>query len=129
MKKSLILSFLTVATITVYSLMTQEFIKPKTKKIYVSEQQDIELDGDIVMCGTELSGLLIELSKAVFLVTKAAVGRVNNYACGEKNCLTKMERTEQYAKKIKIKEKIEECMRQIENMVKTFNALIVSLDE
>lgn len=129
MKKKLILLFLIIAIVSVYSLMTQEFIKPKAKKTYVSEQQDLELDGDIVMCGTELSGLLIEFSKSIFLVTKAAMVRVNNYACGQKSCVTKFERTDEYAKKTKIKAKIEDCKAQMENMLKALNSLIASIDE
>ena len=109
--------------------VSQELIKPKTKKTYVSEQQCIELDGDLVVCGTQASGILIELSRAIFLVTNAAVTRVNDYACGEKECLNKVERTDRYAKKAKIKEKIEDCIQQIERMLQSLNALIAAVDE
>jgi hypothetical protein len=128
MKKKLILCFTALGIASAYAV-NQELIKPKTKKNYVSEQQYIELDGDLVVCGTQASGALIELSKAIFLVTQAAVTRVNDYACGEKECLNKVERTERYTKKVKIKKKIDECIQEIECMVQSLNALIATVDE
>ncbi len=107
----------------------QEFIKPKGKKPSVSEQQNTELDGELIVQGTRLSGALIDLSKTIFLVTQAAITRVNDYACGEKSCLSKAERATVYEKKMKIKEKIEQCVIQIEKMIGAFNGLICSLDE
>ncbi len=104
----------------------QEFIKPKTEiksKKSVSEQQCIELDGDLIMCGTQLSGVLIDFSKAVFTITQAAVTRVNNYACGEKGGVSKAERTALYAKKLKVKEKIEKSIKKIELMLQKLNEL------
>jgi hypothetical protein len=129
MKKTLALSLIAISIISACSL-DQELIKPKAKKrSYVSEQQDIELDGDMVVCGTRASGVLIELSRAIFLVTQAAVTRVNDYACGERECLNKVQRTDRYEKKAKIKKKIEHCIEQLERMVESLTALIVSLDE
>ena len=128
-KKLFVFWVIMIGVISAYS-MQQELIIPKAKKkSYVSEQQDLELDGDIVVCGTQASGVLIELSKAIFLVTQAAVTRVNDYTCGEKDCLGKVERTERYAKKVKIKENIEKCIEQLEQMLKTLNTLIASLQE
>src|SRR5213076_2588425 len=114
MKKKMILLVLVIIGVISAYCVGQELIKPKTKKSYVSEQQNIELDGDLVVCGTRASGVLIEFAKAIFLVTQMAVTRVNDYACGEKECLNKIERTEKYEKKAKIKEKIEECIEQIQ---------------
>lgn len=129
MKKKLIVFFIVIiGAISAYSVC-QELIKPKTKKSYVSEQQEIELDGDMVVCGTQAAGILIELSRAIFLVTQAAVTRVNNYACGERDCLNKIERTERYTKKVKIREKIEQNVEQIQEMLKSLNALIDALNE
>lgn len=127
-KQFVILCISVIAIISVYS-WSQEFIKPKTKKIYVSEQQDIELDGEIVVCGTKAWGILIELSKVIFSVLNAAVTRVNCYACGEKEGLGKVERTERYAKKSKIKEKIENCIEQLEKILQDINVLIATLNE
>jgi hypothetical protein len=129
MKKKLILFFLIIIGIISAYCVGQDLIKSKTKKSYVSEQQCVELDGDLVVCGTRASGVLIEFSKAIFLVTQMAVTRVNDYACGEKECLNKIERTEKYEKKVKIKEKIDYCIQQIEHMLMSLNALIASLDE
>lgn len=128
MKKQLILCTIVLGIASAYAV-SQELIKPKTKKTYVSEQQSIELDGDLVLCGTQASGILIELSKAIFLVTKAAITRVNDYACGEKECLNKVERTQRYTKKAKIKKKIEDCIQEIERMLQSLNALITAVDE
>lgn len=128
MRKQLIFCMIVLGIASAYAI-SQELIKPKTKKNYVSEQQYIELDGDLVVCGTQASGVLIELSKAIFLVTNTAVTRVNDYACGEKECLNKMERTERYTKKTKVKKKIEECIQEIECMVQSLNALIAAVDE
>lgn len=130
MKKQLMIFLVITIGILSACSIDQELIKPKAKKkSYVSEQQDIELDGDIVVCGTRASGVLIELAKAIFLVTQAAVGRFNEYACGQKECLNKVERTELYIKKAKIKEKIEDCIERIERMTQSLNTLIMSLDE
>ncbi len=104
----------------------QEFIKPKTEvksKKSVSEQQCVELDGDLIVYGTQLSGALIDLSKAVFTITQAAVTRVNDYACGEKGGLSKAERTALYAKKMKIKEKVEGYIDRIQTMVDEINKI------
>ena len=127
-KKLLFIAVLIVGIASAYSVC-QELIKPKTKKVYVSEQQDIELDGDIVVNGTAASGALIELSKMVFLAINASLTRVNDYACGQKGCLGKIERTDRYEKKIKIKEKIERLIEQTKEMSKELNLLIASLDE
>ena len=129
MKKKLIILFLVILAIISAYCVGQDLIKPKTKKSYVSEQQSIELDGDLVVCGTRASGVLIEFSKTIFLVTQMAVTRVNEYACGEKECLNKIERTEKYEKKVQIKEKIEHCIQQIEQMLVGLNSLIAALNE
>ncbi len=131
MKKKFIFFFsiLTIGIISAYCVGQELIIKQKTKKSYVSQQQDIELDGDLVVCGTRASGVLIELSRAIFLVTQMAVSSVNDYACGEKDCMGKVERTERYTKKVKIKEKIEKFIEQIDQMLKSLNALVDALDE
>jgi hypothetical protein len=107
----------------------QEFIKPKKKKQTVSVQQDVELDGDLIKVCTQASGVLIDLAKAVFSVTNAAVNRVDDYACGDNESCSKTERAERYTKKMKIKEKMDDCIEQLERMLQSLNALITSLDE
>ena len=81
------------------------------------------------MCGTQLSGALIDFSKAVFTITQAAVTRVNDYACGEKGGLSKAERTALYAKKMKIKEKVEAYVDRIQAMTASLTELTNSLSE
>ena len=128
MKKTCNILFLIIIAIVSVYCVGQELVKPKTKKSYVSEQQEIELDGDMVVCGTQAAGILIDFSRAVFLVTQKAVTRVNEYACGEKDCLNKVERTQRYEKKVKIKEKIEKCIEQLQEMLRVLNELIDSLE-
>lgn len=127
MKKQSI--FVVVVIIGVYSALSvgQEFIKPKTKKVHVSQQQNAELDGDLVVRGTDMSGALLDLSKTVFLIVQSAITRVNNYACGEKDCLSKDERTDCYAKKVKIKEALDRFITEIEKMQQAFDDLMVAL--
>jgi len=121
--------FIIIISMCAVYCVSQEFIKPKKeKKPTISVQQDAELDGDLILVGTQASGILIELSKTVFLVTKAAIVRVNDYACGEKDGCDKIERSERYAKKVKIKEKIMECINQLEQMLMTLSGLIAALD-
>lgn len=131
MKKQQIIIFSGIALILMagYSIGQEQLLKSKTKKVYVSEQQDMELDGDIILCSTQMSGVLIELSRSLFVVTKAAVARVNDYACGQKGYMNKIERTDCYAKKEKIKQKIETCIIQLEKMLTSFNELVALLSE
>ena len=108
----------------------QEFITPKKKKkATISEQQTIELDGALIKNSTQMSGLLIELLRVVFSITNPAVTRVDDYACGEKDCMDKAERTTRYEKKIKIKEKIDNCIEQIQRMLQELTELIAALGE
>jgi hypothetical protein len=106
----------------------QEFIKQKTKKVYVSEQQCIELDGEIVVCGTDAQGALAELLKTIFSVVKNALNRVGNHVNGEKSGLNKIERTDCYTKKVKIKEELERCITEIQKMQQRIDELIAILE-
>jgi len=108
----------------------QEFIvERKTKKTYVSQQQDVELDGDIVAVGTDVTGVLADLSKTIFLITKSSLNRVNAYIDGEKNNLNKVERTKQYKIKMKIVEELGSCITKIEESLQRLNSCIALLDE
>ena len=120
--------FILIASMCAAYCLSQEFIKPKKeKKITISTQQDAELDGDLILVGTQASGILIELSKTIFLVTRAAITRVNDYACGEKDGCDKIERSDRYLKKMKIKEKIAVCVDQLEQMLVALNGLVGEL--
>jgi len=109
------------------SVEQELFIKPKAKKVYVSAQQDAELDGDLVVLGTDMAGVLWDLGKTVFLITQNAISRVNNYACGEKNGLGKVERTELYAKKMKIKESLDRFIEQVQEMQQALEDLSIAV--
>ena len=129
MKKKYIGLLVIVIGVCSASTVEQElFIKPKVKKVYVSAQQDAELDGDLVVCGTDMSGALWDLGKSVFLITQNAISRVNNYACGEKNGLGKVERTGLYAKKMKIKESLDRFIEQVAKMQKSLEDLNLALE-
>jgi len=107
----------------------QEFIKPKTKKTYVSEQQCIELDGEIILSGTNVQGVLAELLKTVFTIVKGALETVGNHVNGEKSGLGKVERTERYAKKMKIKEELERTIAEMQKIQRRLGELMVALQE
>lgn len=108
----------------------QEFIiVPKTKKKYVSEQQDVELDGDIIISGTNFTGPLADLSKTVFLVIKDSLNRVNARIDGQKSGLDKVERTERYAIKMKIMNELDRAVGEIEKIQQRLDGFMASLGQ
>ena len=108
----------------------QEFvITPKAKKKHISEQQDLELDGDIITSGTNFTGALADLSKTVFLVIKGSLGRVNARIDGQKSGLSKLERTERYAIKMKIMHELDRAVAEIERIEQRLNGFMGSLDQ
>lgn len=128
MKKQLIIfSVAIIGIMSAYSV-SQEFIKQKSKKVYVSKQQDAELDGDLVIQSANMSGVLINLSKTIWLITQSAITRVNGYACGEKDCVDKVGRTDRYEKKMKIKEALDRFIVEIEKIQQAFDNLIATLE-
>jgi len=106
----------------------QEFIKPKTKKKYPSEQQSAELDGDLVVEGTALSAALVNLSQKVIKIVQEAIGRVNGYANGEKSSDGKCKRLDLYEKKLKIKQEIESATAEIVRLQEHIAQLADDLD-
>jgi hypothetical protein len=110
--------------------LDEEFtVAPKTKKKYISEQQDLEMDGDIIIFGTNVSGVLADASKAVFLVIKGALDRVNARVDGEKSGLSKIERTELYAIKMKIMRELERSVAEIQKIQQRLDGFMVLLVE
>jgi hypothetical protein len=106
-------AIMTVCLLNVY-LGGQEVITvPKNKKKYVSEQQCLELKGDIVMVGTDMAGTIADLSKIVFMIIKDCLNAINDHVDGIKCAFTKSERTAQYEKMMKIKDKIDQCNDEI----------------
>ena len=110
-----------------YSIEQELITLPKNKKKYVSEQQCIELEGDIVVVGTNVAGALADLSKTVFLVIKSALNRVNDHVEGEKNSLGKVERTECYAKKMKIMHELEHLIEEAQKIKQRLDGFMASL--
>jgi len=117
--------FFVIAVIYGVLSLGQEFIKQKTK--YVSHQQDIELDGEIVIKGTLAQEALINLSQIVIAFVKECLERVNEYANGEKSDLSKADRTNFYMKKMKIKKEFDQCIYDIQKIIQRLEQLITAL--
>jgi hypothetical protein len=110
--------------------MEQEFIMTtKTKKKYVSEQQDLEMDGYVITSGTNATQALADLLKTVSLITKNSLNRINDHMDGEKNSLNKIERTERYNIKKKIRQKLDSFIGEIEKEQQCLNDFMVLLDQ
>lgn len=124
MQKSYIIFLILVGIYGAVSL-GQEFIKQKTK--YISQQQDIELDADIVIKGTDIQEILLDLSKTIVLLVKECLQRVNNYANGEKNNVTKIERTALYTKKMNVKKELDRIIQDIKTILKRLESLIAAI--
>lgn len=128
MKKKSIVFLMSMIGIASAYCACQEFIKPKTKKVYVSEQQCVELDGEIIISVTDAQNALADILKTIALIGKKSLDKVTNHVNGEKSGLTKIERTERYEKKIKIKKEIEDCMFQLQQTCQNLSHLMSALD-
>jgi len=128
MKKQSIAFLMSIIGIASAYCACQEFIKPKTKKVYVSEQQYVELDGEIIISATDAQGVLADILKTMVLISKKCLDKVSDHVNGEKSGLTKIERTERYEKKIKIKKEIEDCMIQMQQTYQNLSRLISALE-
>lgn len=89
----------------------QEFIKkPKEKKIYPSCQQYTGLNADIV-------DLCNQVLKYLVGIQRDAIGEINDYVNGDKECFInsadKKQRADAYAKKMKMKLKLQEILNQL----------------
>src|ERR1700730_14755481 len=87
----------------------QEFIQsPKAKKVYISCQQYLELEGDFIVSINTAIGLCADLLKAAFLAQKSSLCTINEHIDGEKESFLqqadKKERTAQYEKLMKLKQ-------------------------
>ena len=105
----------------------QEFLTQKNKKKYISEQQDLEIDGDITTSGPYITGAMADLLKTVSLVTKSSVNRINDRMDGKKNGLGKVERTECYAIKKNIQQELDDSIKElkkIEQRLSDYQALL-----
>ncbi|HSC24814.1 MAG TPA: hypothetical protein VLB80_01185 [Candidatus Babeliales bacterium] len=114
MKKMFIAGIVVICVSLIYTI-EQDFIKPKIKK-YFSEQQCIELNADIIVVSTDITGLLADISKAIFLITRNSLKKVNAYVDGEKNILDKTERTELYEKNKKLLHQLKCCNDELQKI-------------
>lgn len=111
----------------------QEFIKsPMTKKVYVSCQQYLELEGDVTLSANTVWGLCTSLLSSVFLVQKSSLGTINMHVDGEKECFLqqvgKVERTDKYTKLMKIKQELDRCIAELTAMIQRLNELIADFN-
>jgi hypothetical protein len=96
----------------------QEFIKsPKVKKVYVSCQQYLELEADLISSTNSIMGLCADLLKTAFLVQKGSLDTINEHVDGEKESFLqqadKNERTDKYAKLMKLKQEWDAAIDQL----------------
>jgi hypothetical protein len=108
----------------------QEFLTQKSnKKKYVSEQQDLEMDGDITTFGPNITGVVADLLKTVSLITKSSVNRINDHMDGKKNGLGKVGRTECYAIKKNIQQELDDSIKEIKKIEQRLSDYQALLDQ
>jgi hypothetical protein len=116
-----------IMSISISCSVEQEFIKPpKIKKVYVSCQQYIELEGDIIDVANHVLGACVDLQKNVVTVQREALRSVNDYVDSEKDCFLqhagKVERTERYEQKMKTKRQLDRCLIDLMDAVQALRA-------
>ena len=99
----------------------QDFIKvAKPKKVYVSCQQYIELEGELVSLTNGFWGVCADLLKIAFLMQKSSLDTINAHVGGEKETFLqqadKHQRTDKYEKLMKIKCEFERCIAELSTM-------------
>ena len=122
----------------VYSVCSteQELItSPKNKKKFVSEQQCIELETDMVIATNAFQQTInaFQQTTNAFQQTtntlqKESLSVLTNYADGEKDCFlkqaSKAERTDYYEKKMKKLHAVERCNDEIQKMQQRLNGFM-----
>jgi hypothetical protein len=114
--------------------MEQEFIvTTKTKKKYVSEQQDLEMDGDITASNPKVVGIIADFLKMVSAIADSSANRIYAHMDGKKSSLDKVERTECYALKKEIQRELSDFIKEMEKRLQRlkdlFERLIVLLNQ
>lgn len=113
MKKYISLLVVIIGVSSACSIEQECITLPKNKKKYVSEQQCIELQTDIVIATNALQ----QKSNAL---QKKSLNVLTNYADGEKDCFlkqaSKAERTDYYEKEKKILHLLERCNDEIDKI-------------
>jgi len=101
---------------------------PKNKKKYVSEQQCVELKSDMVVAANDANRSINELRASVDAAQKVALDGLCEYANGEKDCFlkqaTKVERTNDHEKSMKILKELERCSEEIQKMQQRLDGLL-----
>ena len=127
---------------TAFSLEPEQelIIVSKNKKKYVSEQQYVELDGELIMVtheNIEASPALLTsvslLQQLIAAIQKRCLTNVNNYIDGEKDCflkqLNKVQRTDCYEKLYACKHKIESCTQKMKRMQQQIEGMYKDLQQ
>jgi hypothetical protein len=115
-------------------------IIPKHKKKYVSEQQYVELQGQMVIVTNECSaiiahvqGSLASLQQTAIVLQKKMLNDVNDYIDGEKECFVKqadkMQRTDCYEKVIKLKNSMESYVQKMQKMLQQVDLMCTNLTQ
>jgi hypothetical protein len=102
-------------------------VLPKNKKKYISEQQYIELAGELIVVtndNIEVSPMLLSstacLQQLIALIQKKCLTVLNDYVDGQKDCFlkqaNKMQRTDCYEKLLKCKHKVEVYTQKMKKM-------------
>ncbi len=118
----------------------EQLIVSKNKKKYVSEQQYVELDGELVVVTNEnieiSSSVQLSLSllqQLIVTVQKRCLTNLNNYIDGEKDCflkqVNKVQRTDCYEKLLACRHKIESCTQKTKRMQQQIEAVYVDLQQ
>jgi hypothetical protein len=110
-------------------LVAQEFIKsPKVKKVYVSCQQYLELSGEVTMSTNTFWGLCADLLQNAFAVQNGSLSTIHLHIDGEKDCFLqqadKVERTDKYAKLMRIKQEFDRCNDELRTMKQRLDGLM-----
>ena len=108
--------------------MEQEFIvTTKTKKKYVSEQQDLEMDGDIAVSNPKVVGVVADFLKMVSVIAESSANRIYDHMDGKKSSLDKVERTECYVLKKEIQRELNDFIKEMEKRLQRLKDLFERL--
>jgi hypothetical protein len=113
-------------------------ISSKNKKKYVSEQQYVELEGQMVIMTNEYSGMIAGLQgslahaqQIIAALQKKMLSDVNDYIDGEKECFVKqadkIQRTDCYEKLTKLKNSVESYAQKMQKMQQQIDLMCTNI--
>jgi hypothetical protein len=113
-------------------------ISSKNKKKYVSEQQYVELEGQMVIMTNEYSGMIAGLQgslahaqQIIAALQKKMLSDVNDYIDGEKECFVKqadkIHRTDCYEKLTKLKNSVESYAQKMQKMQQQIDLMCTNI--